>query len=195
VLYFLYFFGEPRSYLLITLLILAAVVLTFTLLIVKTALSAKPFNKYFVWVIKRVAKMAGQKTVDMNEVRGIFNEVGKDLRDGGKRIGPAFGLSVTLHLINIVTFAFIYLAFAGDFNILAILAGYVAGLLFTVVSITPQGVGVAETVMVTTLHSFGMDISVAAVITLAYRGLLYWLPLFPGFYYFSRLELKTEEAK
>jgi len=190
VLYFLYFFGEPRSYLLIALLILTAVIITATSLLAKAALSDRSFSKTFSWIIRRVAKLAGQRSVNMDEVRGIFNEIGKDLTAGGKRIWPAFGLGVCIHLINLVTFTFIYLAFANSFNILAILATFVAGLLFTIVSITPQGVGVAETVMITTLHSFGMDVSVAAVITLAYRGLLYWLPLFPGFYYFSRLELK-----
>lgn len=193
ITYLLYLFGEPRPYLLIALLLLSVVIITATILIVRTAINDKPFSKLFKWIIKRVAKMAGQRNVDLQDVRSIFNEVAKDLACGGKRIWPAFGIGVCTHLINMTTLALIFMAFAGEFNILAILATYVAGLLFTIVSITPQGVGVAETIMITTLHSFGIDLSAAAVITLAYRGLLYWLPLFPGFYYFSHLEFKQPE--
>lgn len=193
ILYLMYFFGEPRQYLLVTLAILAVFVIAATLMIVKTAKSDKPFSKTSVWIIKKVAKLAGQRSINMYEVRGIFNEISRDLSEGGKRIWTAFGFGILVHFIYILTLAFIYLAFANNFSVLAILATYVAGLLFTIVSITPQGVGVAETIMITTLHSFGVDISVAAVITLAYRGLLYWLPLFPGFYYFSHLELKQPD--
>jgi uncharacterized protein (TIRG00374 family) len=193
IIYFLYLFGEPRTYLLITSLILAVIVISFTALVVATSKSNKPFTNTFKWIAKKVARIAGQKRIDFDEVRSIFNEVAKDLDAGGKKIWPAFGIGVCTHLINIITLGLIYLAFSPNFNILAVLATYIAGLLFTVISITPQGVGVAETIMVTTLHSFGMDLSVSAVITMAYRGLLYWLPLFPGFYFFSHLEFKTPE--
>lgn len=149
----------------------------------------------FLWIMKTLARISGQRGLNLKEIETVFIEAGNDLKSNSRKILPGFCIALGTHLINLVTFALIYLAFTGHFNLFAILAGYVAGLLFTIVSITPQGVGVAETVMVATLHSFGLPVPQAAVITLAYRGLLYWLPFFLGFYFFSRLELKSNTNK
>jgi uncharacterized protein (TIRG00374 family) len=186
-------FDHPPLYMIYTLLILVFLLLLALLFIVRVAIQQKPLNKLFLLMIKVVAKFAGQKNVNISHVHQIIQETGADLRTNLEMVWPSLRLAICTHLLNLVTFAIIFIAFANTFNILAILAGYVACLLFTVVSITPQGVGVAETAMISTLTSFGLDFSVAAVITLAFRGLLYWLPFFPGFYVFSRLELKSEE--
>lgn len=187
----LYVFHEPRTYLVFSILILALVIALATLFLVRLSVYRIPPDKFVLWIITHLARMFGQKQVDLAEIEKIFLEIGADLKKGQDKILPVFWMAFTTHLLNMMTFAFIYLAFAGSFNPLAIIAGYVACLLFTIVSVTPQGVGVAETILVATLHSFGMDISVAAVITLAFRGLLYWLPFFPGFYFFSKLELRS----
>lgn len=185
-------FGEWRSYIMVALIILIAFVALAVLFIIRLSLIKKPLNKAFLWLIRIAAKLVGQGSVEMKEIDKIFQEIGVDLRAHKDKIWPGLLLALMTHFINIATFAFIYLAFAGQLDMMAVLAGYVSGLLFTIVSITPQGVGVAEAVMITTLHSFGLDIPTAAVITLAFRGLLYWLPFFPGFYVFSHLELSEE---
>lgn len=190
----LYFFREPRTYLIVSLLILAGAIILAILFLCQLAIEKTPPNRLVLWIIKMITKVAG-RDVTREELEEIFLETGDDLVRGKGRIKNALLLSFAAHLINLVTFAFIYLAFAGTFNPLAILAGYVACLLFTIVSITPQGVGVAEAIMIGTIHSFGADLSVATVVTLAFRGLLYWLPLFPGFYFFSHLEIKGDTKK
>lgn len=188
----LYLFGHSATFLLISLLILTGAVGLAVIFLIRRAVYELPPNHFVLWIIKIVARVAGQGKMKTEELEDVFLEIGQDLKANVRKIQPAIYRALTAHLMNLVTFAFIYLAFAGHFNFLAIIAGYVAGLLFTIVSITPQGVGVAETIMVTTLHGFGLDIPTAAVITLAYRGLLYWLPLFAGFYVFSRLELRSD---
>ena len=183
---------QPHTFLLATLLIFTSIIAVVLFFTVRLVVMKKTPGVVFLWIMKTLARISGQRGLDMKEIEEIFIEAGKDLKENGKKILPGLAIALGTHLINLVTFALIYLAFTGHFNLFAILAGYVAGLLFTVVSVTPQGVGVAETVMVATLHSFGMDVPEAAVITLAYRGLLYWLPFFLGFYFFSRLELKNQ---
>jgi len=189
IIFVLFLSHQSRAYLLIPLILLTALLLVAVLLVWRIMHSNKPLNKIFLWPIRFIARLAGRGSVSTAEVGNVIKEIGKDFKRNEDKILPAMYRGFSTHFINIATFAFIFLAFTGEINILAILAGYVAGLLFTIVSITPQGVGVAEAIIITTLHSFGLEVPVAAVITLAFRALLYWLPLFPGFYVFSRLEL------
>lgn len=191
----LYLSGQPHTYLQVSLLILALFVLMMILFLIQAAVFKKPPNRLVLWIIEQFSRVSGRGVIDMDQIEKIILEIGYDLRKNRKKIWLGLSLSLMTHLINILTFAFAYAAFAGQFNILAIITGFTAGLLFTIVSITPQGVGIAETVIVTTLRSFGLDLPVAAAITLAYRGLLYLLPVFVGFYFFSHLELKPENGK
>ncbi|MBI3177068.1 MAG: flippase-like domain-containing protein, partial [Chloroflexi bacterium] len=74
-----------------------------------------------------------------------------------------------------------FLAFGQPFSVGAITAVFSLGYLFTIVSPTPLGIGVAEGAMVLTLTSLRVPIEAAVVITLAYRGFTVWLPLAYGF--------------
>ena len=61
-----------------------------------------------------------------------------------------------------------------------LIAAYSIGVLFTSVSITPQGLGVVEGAMGATLVSLGLPVVEVALGVLSYRGLSYWLPLLVG---------------
>lgn len=191
----LFLFGQSRAYLYVTLFILVLVVALVVLFLVSLAVYKRPPNRLVLWLIKQVARLAGHKDVKYEVIEAIFQEIGADVERKQGKIWAGLRLAISAHLINILTLAFIFLAFAGQFNVLAVLAGYTAGLLYTIVSITPQGVGVVETIMITTIHSFGIDLPTAAVVTLVFRSLLYWLPVFAGFYFFSRLELEPKQVK
>ncbi len=186
-------FGQARAYLYVTLIILVAGVLLASLFIFKLSKDRTPPNKFFLWLIKKIAKLAGYKNVQASQIGAIFTEVGADFTMKQREFWVGLWLAIVVHLINMSTLALIFLAFSGHLNILAVLAAYVAGVLYAIVSITPQGIGVVETVMIATIHSFGLDLSTSAVITLVFRSILYWLPVFPGFYFFSRLELESKQ--
>jgi uncharacterized protein (TIRG00374 family) len=193
ILLTLFAFDQSRAYLLIPLLLLTTLPLVVILFFLRKIGRGKQPNKIFGRLIKLIAKLVGKGSIESAEIAEVIREIREDLKRNKSEILSAIYPGLIAHLINIATLTFIFLAFTGEINILAVLASYVAGLLFTIISITPQGVGVAEAIMIATLHSFGLEVSVAAVITLAFRSLLYWLPLFPGFYVFSRLELKSEK--
>jgi uncharacterized protein (TIRG00374 family) len=55
------------------------------------------------------------------------------------------------------------------------------GVLFSVVAITPQGVGAVEGVLVAAFTSLGVPMGQATVVVLVYRGFTFWLPLIVGF--------------
>ncbi len=67
-----------------------------------------------------------------------------------------------------------------------LLAGYAVGMMFVVISPTPNGVGFVEGSMVLAYSSLGVPGAAAATVTLIYRGFSFWLPLFVGFVVIQR---------
>jgi phosphatidylglycerol lysyltransferase len=60
--------------------------------------------------------------------------------------------------------------------------------LFWIVSITPQGIGVLEGVMALVYTSLDVPVAKVTVISLAFRGLTFWLPLAIGFFLLRRVK-------
>ena len=89
-------------------------------------------------------------------------------------------------LLGILTLTF--LAFGVTAEAGTIVAGFSIGFLFMIVSPTPSGIGVVEGAMTLALGSLQVPLSAATVITLAYRGLTFWLPFVYGFFSLRVLE-------
>src|SRR5512134_1018390 len=73
--------------------------------------------------------------------------------------------------------ASVFLAFQVPFSAGTIIGGFAIAYLFLIVTPTPAGVGIIEGVMPLALSSLRVPWSEAVVITLAYRGITFWLPL------------------
>lgn len=71
----------------------------------------------------------------------------------------------------------IFIAFQVPFSAGTIIGGFAISYLFLVVSPTPAGVGIVEGIMPLALSSLRVPWSDAVIITLAYRGITFWLPL------------------
>jgi glycosyltransferase 2 family protein len=82
-----------------------------------------------------------------------------------------------LMLVLVLTF----LAFGVPFTSGTIIGGFSIGYLFMIVSPTPGGIGVVEGAMTLALTSLRVPLAAATVITLAYRGITFWLPFAYGF--------------
>lgn len=74
-----------------------------------------------------------------------------------------------------------FLAFNQPVSPGTLIAGLSIGLLFMIVSPTPGGLGIVEGIMTLSLTSLRVPLEAATVITLAYRGLTFWLPFGYGF--------------
>lgn len=85
------------------------------------------------------------------------------------------------HLVNMGILYSLFLAFSQSIQIGPLVAGYAIGILFLIISVTPQGVGVVEGIMPLTFASLGVPAGAATIIVLAFRGLSLWLPLLVGF--------------
>ena len=90
----------------------------------------------------------------------------------------------SLALLNKVLLALIlmlcFLAFDVPFSAGTIVGGFAITYLFIIVSPTPAGVGVVEGLMPVALRTLRVDFSQAVIITLAFRGITFWLPLAAG---------------
>jgi uncharacterized protein (TIRG00374 family) len=82
----------------------------------------------------------------------------------------------------------IFIAFQVPFSAGTIIGGFAISYLFLTVSPTPAGVGIVEGVMPLALSSLRVPWSEAVVITLAYRGITFWIPLGLGAIAFRMLE-------
>lgn len=83
---------------------------------------------------------------------------------------------------------FMFLAFQIPFSAGTIIGGFAIAYLFLIISPTPAGVGIIEGVMPLALSSLRVPWSEAVVITLAYRGITFWLPLGYGAIAFRMLQ-------
>ena len=70
-----------------------------------------------------------------------------------------------------------FFSFQVPFTTATIIGGFSISYLFLIVSPTPSGIGIVEGVMPLALTSFRVPWSDAVIITLAYRGITFWLPL------------------
>jgi glycosyltransferase 2 family protein len=80
----------------------------------------------------------------------------------------------------IMILALIFLAFSVQFTIGTLLAGFGMFYLFVIVSPTPNGIGVVEGMMPFTLSALRVPFEAATVVTLAFRGITFWLPFLIG---------------
>lgn len=85
----------------------------------------------------------------------------------------------------------VFMAFKVPFTAGTIIGGFAIAYLFLIVTPTPAGVGIIEGVMPLALSSLRVPWSEAVVITLAYRGITFWIPLALGAIAFRMLQRET----
>lgn len=87
----------------------------------------------------------------------------------------------------ITILALVCLSFNTECSIAKLIAGFSIAYLFVIISPTPSGMGFVEGAMTITLHSLDIPLESAAVITLSFRGITFWLPFFLGMIAFRTL--------
>jgi phosphatidylglycerol lysyltransferase len=103
------------------------------------------------------------------------------------RLIRTVGIALLAHLLDLASLYILFTAFRQPVGLGTLVAGYAVGILFWIVSITPQGIGVVEGVMVLTFTSLGIPGAVAATVALAFRGLTFWLPMILGYFAVQRM--------
>jgi uncharacterized protein (TIRG00374 family) len=83
-------------------------------------------------------------------------------------------------LLQTLILAMTFMAFDVSFSVGTIIAGFASAYLFLIVSPTPYGIGVVETLLPLALTSLGVAWEESVIITLTYRGITFWIPLILG---------------
>ncbi len=85
------------------------------------------------------------------------------------------------HAVDLASLWAVALAFGVPLTLGSAVATFSVGVLFWIVSVTPQGVGLVEGAMSLVLTSLGVQPTSAVAVALAFRGLTFWLPLVLGY--------------
>jgi glycosyltransferase 2 family protein len=123
------------------------------------------------------------------------HEMAKDLRSLPEKVHslgtPLFYSFVSKALLMAILLS-VFVAFQVPFTAGTIIGGFAISYLFLIVSPTPSGVGIVEGIMPLALSSLRVPWSEAVIITLAYRGITFWLPLGAGAVAFRMLERENK---
>jgi len=90
------------------------------------------------------------------------------------------------YAVDLSSLYILFRAFGQAIGFGPLVAGFAMGILFWIVSPIPQGIGLVEGIMTLTYTSLGVPAETAAIVSLAFRGLTFWLPLVLGFVLIQR---------
>lgn len=102
------------------------------------------------------------------------------LRTNHRRLILPFLMALSAKALQTVVLLLTFLGFGVNFSAGTVIAGFSLFYLFLIVSPTPSGVGVVETLLPFALVSLRIGREEAVIVTLAYRGLTFWLPIVIG---------------
>jgi len=154
------------------------------------------------WMAKKTnwlaRKLKRKKPLEVEEAYNFAEDINTGvavLRANPRRLILPVILGVTNKGILITILWMLFLAFGVPISGGTVVGGFALGYLFTIVSLTPSGIGMMEGVMTLTLRSLGVGLEEAAILTLGFRAITFWLPFFIGmgtFRFLSRQNLASE---
>ncbi|MGA2286395.1 MAG: lysylphosphatidylglycerol synthase transmembrane domain-containing protein [Dehalococcoidia bacterium] len=129
------------------------------------------------------SRLGREEVVDLDSTRVAADELYEAITFVAKR--PLKYLVPFLHAlgIGVLSAALLYLmahAVRADINVRQALSAYAISLLFSLVAITPSGLGFVEASLSVLLVSFGVSRNTAIAAALGYRFFAFWLPVALG---------------
>jgi uncharacterized protein (TIRG00374 family) len=104
----------------------------------------------------------------------------KKMRRDPKSILMPLVLALTNKVALIIILTLVFMAFKVPLSIGTIIASFSIGYLFVIISPTPAGLGFVEGALTLALTSMYISLEDAALITLSYRGITFWVPMLYG---------------
>lgn len=111
-----------------------------------------------------------------------------------RRLANTLFAALAAHALDLATLYVLFFAFRHSIDFGPLVAGYDMGILFWIVSPTPEGIGVVEGVMMLVYTSLDVPGSMALVVSVAFRGVTFWLPLLLGFFVIRKTESFRSEG-
>lgn len=150
------------------------------------------------WINRALRPFIHRDYLSEDRAHTFAAEIGEGLHSLPKKplsLLPPFLLLLVNKAMLIGILATAFLSFNLHVTIDKAIAGFSIAYLFLIVSPTPSGVGVVESVMPIVLHSLRTTLAHALVITLAYRAVTFWLPLAIGALAFRFLQIPALKSK
>jgi len=197
---YLFLVHDLKAYQITATILLLALTLGLSALMALGLLAPRRLRRVLKWMMQGVNRLATflkrTKPISDQRLRHIsheFADAAQALAAHPRSLARILAVALAGHLVDLLSLAALFRAFQQPASLGVIVAGYAMGILFWIVSITPQGIGVVEGTMTLVFTSLGMSGERAAVIALSFRGLTFWLPFLAGFLLLRRVRAFTGE--
>ena len=199
-LFYLMLNHQLYQYQIVTASILFGMILLIMIAVVAVVEEAARINKLFS-LIARLINFFGRffskkKLLNREYVSALSKEIHSSLlytQSHWKALWlPIFHVLLG-EAIDIITLYYLFLAFRYPIYPGVLITAYAICVLFTLVSITPGGIGVVEAAMLFVLSNLQVPVELAAVAVLGFRILGYWIPFGLGFLTFRSLHSEKIE--
>jgi len=171
--------------------ILALIAITIMTILYLGMKAPKKLGSLLAWgsrLVNRIGRLVSHKDLlKVERAYSLADEISEGmhtLRAKPRELVLPMLLAFSNKALLISILALIFLAFSVQFTIGTLLAGFGMAYLFVIVSPTPNGIGVVEGIMPFTLTTLRVPLEAATVVTLAFRGITFWLPFLIGMFSF-----------
>lgn len=194
-LFYLVFNHQLYQYQIVTASILLGMIFFIVIAAFAVVEEAARLNKLFkliASIINFFARIFNKKSIlSSSSVNELSKEINESIRFIQKKLKalwlPVFHVLLA-EAIDILTLYYLFLAFRYPIYPGILITAYAICVLFTLVSITPGGIGIVEAAMIFVLTNLGVPVELAAIVVFAYRIIGYWIPFGFGFIAFRSLQ-------
>ncbi|MCS7010907.1 MAG: flippase-like domain-containing protein [Anaerolineales bacterium] len=161
--------------------------------------SSEQLGRVLVWLARLVNRLLypflHREYLDVSYAYYFAQEVAEGvamLRKKPRQLLWPFLFALNNKALLICVLAFTFLALGTPFSVGTLVGGFSIAYLFFIVSPTPSGVGVVESIMPVALTGLRVPWAAAVLITLVYRAVTFWFPLLVGAVSFRILQSQAE---
>jgi len=187
--------GDLHAYQIIGALVLTALFTTIAGLLFLSLKRPSVIGRLLAWIEHGVLKL--QSWVHhpqlpqrdwAQKLASEFSAAAAAIGEHPRRLLTTLSIALAAHVLDLASLYVLFLAFRHAVTLEVLITGYAMGILFWIVSITPQGIGVVEGVMVLVFSSLGVPPAKATLTSVSWRGLTFWIPLVIGFFTLRKLK-------
>ena len=191
-LFYLLFNHQLQKYQIITAAVLFGIIFFFIFSMFVALESAAKLKKLFQFVsaaINYLARLLSRRgdLISGEDVHLVSQEIRNSLElveRNFKHLWLPILHVFLMEAIDILILYYVILAFGYQVYPGVLITVYAVGVLFTLISITPSGVGVVEATMIVVLTNLKVPVELATISVVGYRIFTFWIPFILGYFAF-----------
>jgi uncharacterized protein (TIRG00374 family) len=194
-LFYLLFNHQLYRYQIVTAAILFGMIFLLFLIIIAALEEAARLKKLFGFVATvanfLARTFASKEIIKKSDIHVLSEEINLCLRHIQKKWKglwlPIFHVFL-IEIIDLLTLYYLFLSFRYPIYLGVLITVYAITVLFTLVSITPGGVGVVEATMILVLTGLRVPVELATIVVFSYRVITFWIPFGIGYFAFRNFQ-------